>query len=643
MARTVLGALGTVFGLQALRAFFPLLVYVLRDRWGLASVTLGEIAAAVFASAFLMPALAARLGPRRALPAIGLALTAARALVQAASDSPVLGLALAATTVVAFLAFLGALARDGGVSPGRALLAGGLLDAVIHATAGTRDLHWGGPFADAATWALVAVAGFAALHELRGDSPDAPPRLSAGAGLLALGPFLLLQLEQLGNVARLSARADLPTGTSGAIVAGGLAGGLLLAGHWPRRGFWGGAPTLLVAAVLLGRGLWWSGVGGPLAAPTLVATQLAGAVLLVRALDGRRAARGTVDAAAFGGGFLLFFVLFFAHYAGYDLAIPLSRTVLFLVAGAVLLVASAAAPAPSAPAARLSAARVALLTGLATLPLTRPFLAPALLTDGGPRPGARPGHVAVGEPIRVVTFNLHAGFDEAGGFALDEMLLALRRQDPDVVALQEVSRGWVINGSADLFELARESLGLEGVSAPSIGGDWGNAVFTRWPPKAARNEPIPPPDLRLRRAVALVDLEAPEDATRELRILATHLHYRSGDDAIRDRQARFIVDELSAPPDTMPSILLGDFNAEPGSTCLAILEAAGWRDALASSGELTYPSTDPVRRIDTILLRGPWRVLSARVAPPWGSDHRAVIAEILLEHRLEISAPGRGS
>jgi endonuclease/exonuclease/phosphatase family metal-dependent hydrolase len=396
----------------------------------------------------------------------------------------------------------------------------------------------------------------------------------------------------------------------------------------------------------------WAGAGGPLAAPTLVVTQLAGATLLARAVDGRGPTRVGRESVAFGGGFLLFLALFFAHYAGYDLSIPMGRTVLFVAAGAALLLASIVAPAdarPPVPA--FSWGRVAALGVLALLPLTRPLLGPALVDDGGPRPGARPGHVVVGEPIRVVSFNLHNGFDEAGGFALDEMLLALRRQDADVIALQEVSRGWVVNGSADLYELARESLGLVGVPGPSVVPDWGNAVFTRWAPSGATVVPLPPRGLSLPRAAALVDLEAPEDETRRLRILATHFHYKTGDDPIRNEQARFVATELGAPPDTMPSILLGDFNAEPGSECLAILASGGWSDVFAvdeadaevDAEALTYPSGEPTRRIDTIFFRGPWRLLRAEAAPPWGSDHRAVIAELLLEPRLELNDSESGS
>ena len=127
------------------------------------------------------------------------------------------------------------------------------------------------------------------------------------------------------------------------------------------------------------------------------------------------------------------------------------------------------------------------------------------------------------------------------------------------------------------------------------------------------------------RSATVVDLGA-------IRVLATHFHHRTDDHAVREEQASFVAGELVAPSDPVPSILLGDFNALPESPCLAILAGAGWRDVFDigdSSG--TYPSRAPVRRIDTIFFRGPWQLLRAEIAPPWGSDHRAVVAELVLE------------
>jgi endonuclease/exonuclease/phosphatase (EEP) superfamily protein YafD len=77
------------------------------------------------------------------------------------------------------------------------------------------------------------------------------------------------------------------------------------------------------------------------------------------------------------------------------------------------------------------------------------------------------------------------------------------------------------------------------------------------------------------------------------------------------------------------ALLLGDFNALPDSECLEVLRVGGWRDVARGEGDggATFPSAAPERRIDTILYRGSLRLESAEVAPPWGSDHRAVVAD----------------
>jgi endonuclease/exonuclease/phosphatase family metal-dependent hydrolase len=225
----------------------------------------------------------------------------------------------------------------------------------------------------------------------------------------------------------------------------------------------------------------------------------------------------------------------------------------------------------------------------------------------------------------VVTFNLHNGFDERGGYSLDRMLDELAAVDADVIALQEVSRGWVINGGADLFELIRTRLGMAAVWGPSVGGDWGNAILAKVPPREILRRSLPPAGLPLPRSV--LEVAVPFGPAGSLRVFATHLHHVGAHEEIRDEQSRFLARTL---PDGGPAVLLGDFNALPTDRCFEILAGAGWRDVHAPDAPAapTYPSRAPVRRIDTILVRGPIETVGARVAPPWGSDHRAVRAEI---------------
>ncbi|NNE43938.1 MAG: hypothetical protein HKN12_07000, partial [Gemmatimonadetes bacterium] len=324
---------------------------------------------------------------------------------------------------------------------------------------------------------------------------------------------------------------------------------------------------------------------------------------------------------AYGTGSLLFLILFFAHYAGYDLPLGLPREVIFLTAGGVLIVAALGAARTDVATPRFAFAGAMGGLLLALLPLARPVLFPVA-------PPPAPGHPVL---TRIVSLNLHQGFDELGGWSFDRQMKELRESRPHIVALQEVSRGWVINGCADLFELTRESLGMPGEAGPSVRRDWGNAVFARHQLAAFENVPLPPDSLPIPRAVSVADARL-AGGTR-LRVFATHLHHPDADTTVRDRQAEAIA-ELTIPPDFRGGVLLGDFNALPDSRCFGILHEAGWTDIyqqslLAEVGEgMTFPSAAPERRIDTILYRGPWRVAASGVAPPWGSDHRAVWVDL---------------
>ena len=80
----------------------------------------------------------------------------------------------------------------------------------------------------------------------------------------------------------------------------------------------------------------------------------------------------------------------------------------------------------------------------ALLLLMLPLFQLAAWKDVTPTAGA-------GFPVRVMTYNLHQGFDVNGRHGLEEMAKVIEAEDPDIVALEEVSRGWVANGSVDML------------------------------------------------------------------------------------------------------------------------------------------------------------------------------------------------
>lgn len=116
-----------------------------------------------------------------------------------------------------------------------------------------------------------------------------------------------------------------------------------------------------------------------------------------------------------------------------------------------------------------------------------------------------------------------------------------------------------------------------------------------------------------------------------MHVYVTHLDYRA-DPSVRTAQVadtRRIMAEDAAPGrQKVRQILLGDFNATPAAPELAPL----WGELTDSDpGGPTYPAQDPVRRIDYVAVsKDSVRVRDAAVAETLASDHRPVVADLLL-------------
>jgi len=244
---------------------------------------------------------------------------------------------------------------------------------------------------------------------------------------------------------------------------------------------------------------------------------------------------------------------------------------------------------------------------------------------------------AADEPrlVRVLSYNIHHGEGTDGVFDLERLSRIIRRLEPDLVALQEVDQGTSrASGVYQADELARLT-DLEwrfGRAIHHDGGEYGEAVLSRWPIHESAAVPLPAsPDHELRCALTLRTGEGDD----ELLFIATHLDNTS-EHTDRVSQMEAILDSLAAEPD-LPVLLVGDLNCEVGSPPLALL-GPEWLDAPLAAGapRPTFPAADPKIRIDHVLARPAqrWRVLQAEVIPEEvASDHRPllVVLELLPE------------
>jgi endonuclease/exonuclease/phosphatase family metal-dependent hydrolase len=123
-----------------------------------------------------------------------------------------------------------------------------------------------------------------------------------------------------------------------------------------------------------------------------------------------------------------------------------------------------------------------------------------------------------------------------------------------------------------------------------------------------------------------VVVEAPGGA---LHLLNTHLDHRAASPA-RPAQTQELMSWVAASLPPRASIIFGgDLNARPDAPevrALAALFSDVW-PACGSGDGHTFPSDEPDRRIDYIMLSG-LRCTAARVRDTQLSDHRPVIVDV---------------
>lgn len=205
--------------------------------------------------------------------------------------------------------------------------------------------------------------------------------------------------------------------------------------------------------------------------------------------------------------------------------------------------------------------------------------------------------------LRVMTWNVHMGYDDQGRFNPEEIVDVIAEQQPDVLVLNEVDRGWLLSGGHDLLTILADELQLEHTFGAAADAIWGNAILSRHPildPTVS----LLPGDAPMDRGLITAKIDI---GGAPLGIIATHFHHlhdSEEDDAIRRLQAEMIAESaLSLEQRSIPVVILGDLNATPGSRALEPLVRYSDLVAEASSGAFlpTFPAVAPVEQIDHIL------------------------------------------
>lgn len=276
--------------------------------------------------------------------------------------------------------------------------------------------------------------------------------------------------------------------------------------------------------------------------------------------------------------------------------------------------------------------------------------------------------------IRILTFNVWNTRGPPDRLALiNEELQRIR---PDLLALQEVVR----TAAQDDVQPLLQNVGLRGIHQadvqpvpPPFAAEYGGTVLaSRWPCRVVEALDMrfaDAPDVPWATLAAVIDLP---DAG-PLLFIATTGAWRPEASAARERQAIALADLDARHRQALPTIIAGDFNAEPDAASIRFMtgkQALGGRstfyvDAWSSAGEgagHTWISENPsaasdgaqlvgaqrfARRIDYVFVGSPLahrngvaRVTSAKLAfdkplgvDVWASDHCGVVVDLEVERR----------
>lgn len=621
-------ALSIAQGLQLLRGLLASLSVYLGQIRDIESGSLAGVILLIFLAAVAAPLVRRLMGGWRCLLILAATLALLRLADQLApTPDSRLGVEIAGVVVwlwmLQFVASMSPLpsAISGAGRPAVVLLFGLTIDTAINGAFETLDPSFSTALGPLLFTILSVGAQLVSISWLGRRQPApvtivSPPRLA-----FCIGPALALEALLFQNLARQVVLIgwELPAAFAWLMAANLLA--IWIAAWSSIRGssppWWttiAAAAALLVAVVHPEQQAW--------AVIVAAAGPISIGVLLAAALTANYGGgRGWISAAT---GMPAIPLVIFGWYAHYQLDVPVPQLVFVVFAAALVALAGCIGslrpltnqerPAQQASSIHPSWQRAVLVPAMASVVMLLPLYHVMTWRTPDQPPAAD-------VPVRLATYNVHQGFDLRGMPSLGRMLEVLEQERPNVVALQEVPRGWVVNGSVDALSWLAQRLGMHWAWGPAADPFWGNAVLSRYPIVHVENHPMPNnDDLNLDRAYLLVTVNLRGELVQ---VVATHLHHVESEPHHRIPQ---VAELLNAVDWSRPSVLLGDLNAQPHHAEIRMLAEAGLMPRQPAVP--TYPADQPRRQIDYIMTSDGLTLVELRTLETDASDHLPVFATL---------------
>jgi endonuclease/exonuclease/phosphatase family metal-dependent hydrolase len=233
------------------------------------------------------------------------------------------------------------------------------------------------------------------------------------------------------------------------------------------------------------------------------------------------------------------------------------------------------------------------------------------------------------EDLTVMSYNIHHGFDDAGVPGMQRTARQIAIWNPDVVALQEIGRGWTLLGGNDLISYLEWRFPEYTIHyAPTNGQLWGNAIMSRLPLLSRGGVTFDAPAGTFRYGYAHAEIEYGDTLLFMSVHLTADLQGPSGD--ARLMQANDVLHHaLQITREGGRVLVGGDFNANPHDGPIGILRTS-LTDLTAEAGLAdipTWPAARGTERIDYIFGQG-FDVLGGMVPRIPTSDHLPVIVTL---------------
>jgi endonuclease/exonuclease/phosphatase family metal-dependent hydrolase len=627
----VLVTLIILFGLQFIRVFLASVIWYLGA--SLAPEMLAVFAMGIFALALLLPIMRRILGERRTLIFTIGGVVIVRLALQIA-DSGQLHLITASLGVILwswFIPFWHQSARnriDEKTLPISlwAFPLAFLIDTSSRSLLWSYDLAWRQGFWPLAIVILLSgLGGYLLWREIRAgtefDQND-EPALSRSLPFLGLGAFLYLALSLFHNPAALAAatgwtdvKAYLVTNLF--IVLGVLR--LVWGAYWPSKQRWlmailcGAGLTISLALIVaqVAFGWLWFLIG------TLTLWGVMGIILT-----------GTARRAPFKPGLwrsgLVMFLALLIMLVIIFLVAQFEMMVMTVVAGVILLLTGVWAAVGSKAALERNAFYGVL--GVSGALGVIVMVSVGIWAFANRQDFPVVPHQA-GQPLRVMTYNIHQGIDADLKMDLEAIVAAIQAEQPDILVLNEVNRARATNGYTEVLSLISVKTGLPFIFGNNYAdGQYGNALLTKLPILAWDNSHFQNNTTETR-GVLRVELDT---AGGPLTFYATHLDHIASPKDVRFEQ----IDEILALWNHNPrSILLGDLNATSETPEIQQINTAGFVDMLkVTNQEDVFTFWDPVPvpgyQIDHIFVSPDLEFGEAWVPQTRASDHLPIVVEI---------------